>query len=269
MTLSSVMREWDAAGETTTAGGKWGVTQVRRLMLNPRYAGQQIYNGEDMGAGEWEPILDVETHKRLEVLLMDPRRRTAPDDLNSKYLLSGIVKCHKCGNPLYAAPHKAKGRSVMVYRCLGGYCLQRQMEPVDELVTAVIVARLARADASKLFVDSDKVAELRALATDLRGRRDALAALLADGLLSPTAVREQSAKISRALLEAETAMSAAEGVNPLAGVIGAEDVSNSWEALPLTSKKQVIRSLVEVTLLPAGKGVRFNPEHVKIEWKKA
>lgn len=267
VTLSSVVRDWDEAGAVTTAGGKWGVTQVRRLMLNPRYAGKRIYNGEDMGEGEWEPILDVETHERLEVLLMDPRRRTAPDDLNAKYLLSGIAKCHKCGKPLYAAPYKAKGRSIMVYRCLGSYCLQRRMEPVDELITDVMVARLSRPDASKLFVDSDRVAELRAVAADLRGRRDALAALLADGLLSPTAVREQSAKISRGLVDAEAAMSAAEGVNPLAGVIGAENVATAWEALPLASKKQVIRSLMEVTLLPAGKGVRFNPEHVGIEWK--
>lgn len=269
VTLSSVVRDWNTAGAETTAGGKWGVTQVRRLMLNPRYAGKRIYNGEDMGEGVWEPILDVETHQRLEVLLMDPRRRTAPDDLNSKYLLSGIAKCHKCGKPLYAAPYKAKGRSIMVYRCLGGYCLQRRMEPVDDLITDVMVARLSRPDASKLFVDSDKVAELRAVAADLRSRRDALAALLADGLLSPTAVREQSAKISRGLVDAETAMSAAEGVNPLAGVIGANNVSEAWEALPLASKKQVIRSLMEVTLLPAGKGVRFNPEHVSIEWKRA
>lgn len=280
VTLASVARDWNAAGHRTTdvrrdkttgevtkAGGQWGVTQVRRLMLNPRYAGKRIYNGEDMGTGEWEPILDVETHKRLEVLFMDPRRRTAPDDLNAKYLLSGIAKCHKCGKPLYAAPYKNKGRSIMVYRCLGGYCLQRRMEPVDDLVTDVMVARLSRPDASKLFVNAGKVAELRAVATDLRGRRDALAALLADGLLSPTAVREQSAKISRELADVEAAMSAAEGVNPLAGVIGAENVPAAWDALSLAAKKQAIRSLMEVTVLPAGKGVRFDPEHVKIEWK--
>lgn len=281
VTLSSIAREWNEAGHSTTDvrrdkttgevtkdGGKWGVTQVRRLMLNPRYAGKRIYNGEDMGSGEWEPILEVDTHKRLEVLLMDPRRRTAPDDLNAKYLLSGIAKCHKCGKPLYAAPYKAKGRSIMVYRCLGGYCLQRRMEDVDELVTEVMVARLSMDDAPNLFVDSGKLAELRSTAQDLRGRRDALAALLADGLLSPTAVREQSAKISRELADVEAAMSAAEGVNPLAGVIGSGDVAAAWEALPLASKKVAIRSLVEVTLLPAGKGVRFNPEHVQIEWKQ-
>lgn len=266
-TLSSVMREWNDAGSRTTAGGKWGVTQVRRLMLNPRYAGQRIYNGEDMGVGEWAAILSPEVHKSLEIMLTDPRRRTAPDDLNSKYLLSGIVACYKCGSPLYASPHKAKGRSIMVYRCLGGYCIQRQMEPVDDLISQVVTARLARPDAASLFVNSDALADLRLKATDLRGRRDALAALLAEGLLSPTAVREQSAKISRELLQTETAMSAAEGINPLASVIGALDVPRAWEALPLASKKQVIRSLMDVTLLPAGKGTRFNPEHVKIEWK--
>ena len=27
------------------------------------------------------------------------------------------------------------------------------------------------------------------------------------------------------------------------------------------------RSLLAVRIMPAGKGVRFNPEHVRIEWK--
>ncbi|TLM75963.1 recombinase family protein [Pseudarthrobacter sp. NamB4] len=281
VTLASVAREWNAAGyrttdvrkdkqtgEVTKDGGPWGVTQVRRLMLNPRYAGKRIYNGEDMGAGEWGPVIDVDTHKRLEALLMDPRRRTAPDDLNAKYLLSGIAKCFKCGKPLYAAPYKNKGRSIMVYRCLGGYCLQRRMEPVDELITDVMVERLSRPDASRLFANSGQIAELRAAATDLRARRDALASLLADGLLSPTAVREQAAKISKSLTAIEAAISAAEGMNPLAAVIGSENVSAAWDALPLADKKQSLRALVEVTLLPAGKGVRFSPEHVRIEWKQ-
>ncbi len=33
--------------------------------------------------------------------------------------------------------------------------------------------------------------------------------------------------------------------------------------------RQVVDELMTVTLLPAGKGVRFSPEHVRIEWKGA
>lgn len=41
----------------------------------------------------------------------------------------------------------------------------------------------------------------------------------------------------------------------------------AWEALSLDVQRRVVRALMDVRLLPAGKGVRFSPEHVQIDWK--
>lgn len=265
-TLSSVARSWNSDGLTTTTKeqGPWGVTQVRRVMLNPRYSGKRVYNGSDVAAGNWEPILDEETAKLLEEKLNDPRRRTAPDDLNSKYLLSGILICGKCGHKMFAGPITSKGTRSMVYRCFGSYCMQRRLAPVDEMVEGVVVGILSRPDAAKLFANAEAAGELRKKATGLRDRRDALSALLADGLLSASAVREQAGKLTKALGEIENAISAAENLNPAAAVIGAEDVREAWASLPLTNKRQIIRSLMNITVLPAGKGTRFSPEQIQI-----
>jgi len=269
-TIAAVARDWNAAGHPTTAGGPWGVTQVRRLLLNPRYAGKRLYNGEEMEAGGmWQPILDEETQRSLEEKLTDPRRKTAPDDLNSKYLLSGICLCGKCGKKMFASPMKSKGKEWMVYRCFGGYCLSRRLDLVDAVVNAVMVGRLSSPDASKLFSSTDDSAALRAKATDLRDRRDALASMLADGLLSAAAVREQAGRISAELHGVENALNALDTLNPAAAIIAADDVSAAWEAQPLGVRRQIIRALADVTLLPAGKGTRFTPEQVKIEWKAA
>ncbi len=268
-TLTSVAAKWNAAGLTTTTKqrGRWGVTQVRRLLMNPRYAGKRLYNGEEMAAGNWESILDAETSRRLEELLTDPRRRTAPDDLNSKYLLSGIAICGKCGAKMFAAPVPAKGGGKrMVYRCFGGYCMQRSLEDVDGLVEGLIIGRLSRPDAAELFTNGGATAELKKRATDLRDRRDNLAALLADGLLSPAAVREQSGKLTKALAEVESAISLSEGLNPAAGIVGADDVGKAWAATPLAARRQIIRALLTVQLLPAGKGRGFSEEQVNYEW---
>ncbi|MFE5835834.1 recombinase family protein [Arthrobacter sp. NPDC056493] len=73
-TVTSVGRDWNAAGLRTTAGkgGLWGVTQARRVLINPRYAGKRVYNGKDMdGIGDWEPILTEEQHRDLAVKLTD------------------------------------------------------------------------------------------------------------------------------------------------------------------------------------------------------
>jgi site-specific DNA recombinase len=270
-TLTSVVSSWNVAGLRTTMKeqGWWRITQLRRVLMNPRYAGKRLYNGEDKGQGKWEAILDEETSRRLEEMLTDPRRRTAPDDLNAKYLLSGILVCGKCGRKMFAAPYKNKGRPIMIYRCLGWLCMQRHMNLVDEYVEGVTVGLLARPDAADLFANADTAAQLRREATELRNRRDALASLLADGLMSAASVREQAGKLSKALADVERSITAAEHLNPAAGVIGAEGVAEARQALPIANKRQVVRALMDLTMLPAGKGVRFSPSQVQIGRKAA
>lgn len=270
-TLTSVVNRWNDAGlrTTTRQQGLWGVTQLRRVLINPRYAGKRLYNGEDKGTGNWEPILDEETSRRLEEMLTDPRRRTSPDDLNAKYLLSGILFCGKCGRKMFAAPVRNRGRVWMVYRCQGGLCMQRRLDLVNEYLEGVAVGILSRPDAAGLFADAEAAGKLRREATNLRDRRDALASLLADGLMSAASVREQAGKLSKALADVERSITAAEHLNPAAGVIGAENVAEAWRELPLANKRQVIRALMDITVLPAGKGVPFDPSQVRIGWKAA
>lgn len=268
-TLSSVVNDWNEAGLRTTAKNKttgefglWGVTQVRRVLLNPRYCGRRLYNGEDLGEGDWPPILTEELHGRLEEFLTDPRRRTAPDDLGAKYLLSGIAMCGKCGKPMFASPAKKNGKTRMIYRCFGGYCIARQLEPVDETVEARVVGILSRPDAARLFTPDIDTMALRAQASALRDRRDTLAALLAEGLLSPAAVRQQAGKITAELASVESKLNTADTLDPMAGIINAEDVVDAWTALGLPTKRKIIRTLMDVTIMPVGKGVRFKPEQV-------
>lgn len=268
-TLAAICRYLDAEGLTTTVGRPWNVTTLRRALINPRTAGRRLYNGEDLGAGAWDPILDEETHRALETKLNDPRRRTAPADLGAKFLLSGIAVCGKCGQAMFASPYKAKGREYMTYRCFGGYCLSRRLDLTDEVVTAVVLGLLARPDAARLFTSVEGAGALRQHVVDLRERRDALAAMLAEGLLSAAAVREQAGKLSQELRDAEDALASAEATTPAAAVICATDLTAAWEALPVAAKRKIIRQIMDVTILPAGKGIRFSPEHVRCEPKKA
>lgn len=274
-TIASIARAWNEAGFRTTDvrkdpegritkdGGLWGVTQMRRLLINPRYCGKRLYNGTDMGSGLWEPIISEETLRALEERLTDPRRKTAPDDLNSKYLLSGICTCGKCGKKMFASPVKARGKTWMIYRCFGGYCMTRRLDLVDEVVEKRTLALLSRPDAAARFAKTEGSAELRQQAHDLRGRRDALAALLADGLLSATAVREQAGKIGAQLRAVEDTLGALDALNPAAAVAGADDVLGEWFRQPLGVQRQIIRGLWNVTIMPAGKGVRFSPDQVQ------
>ncbi|WP_207346413.1 recombinase family protein [Arthrobacter sp. E3] len=273
-TLSAVAKSWNAAGFRTSAiskatgeAGKWGVSQVRRVLMNPRNSGRLIYNGDDLGEGQWPAIISPEKLEQIEQFLNDPRRRTAPDDLNAKHLLSGILKCGKCGSSMFASPMRAKGKEWMVYRCFGSYCLTRHKQRVDEVVQGVILARLALPDAAAALIPGDDLEPLRKEAIELRERRDTLASLLADGLMSAKAVREQSGKLSSQLLDVEGRISQASNSGPLRDLIEAGDIAERWGLTPVSDQRKIVRSLMDVTILPAGKGIRFSPDQVRIDWK--
>lgn len=263
--LGTIARAWNEAGLTTTVGGPWATTPVRRAISNPRIAGRSMYRGEDLGTGEWPVILDADTLARVEEVLSDPRRRTA-FNTTAKHLLSGIAECGRCGRQMYGTPAGAAGRRWMAYRC-PDYHVTRRMDLVDEVIEGVVVARLVQPDALALLKPDVDLDALRGKADDLRGRRDALASMLAEGLLSAASVREQAGKIRADLERVEGEIAAASSGHPALDVASATDVEAAWAELSLDSKRQVIRTLLAVQILPAGRGARFSPHQVQIDWR--
>ncbi len=83
------------------------------------------------------------------------------------------------------------------------------------------------------------------------------------------AVRGRSQQLTRRIDHLENRMSTAVGESPVTALIAAEDIPAAWRAMSLRDRKQVVDRLMTVTILPAGKGQRFDPEHLKIEWKGA
>jgi hypothetical protein len=141
------------------------------------------------------------------------------------------------------------------------------MNLVDEVVMGVLVARLSRPDAAALLEPDVDLDAIRARLTDLRQRRDGLAQLLADGLLTTDAVRVQAEKLTTEIDAQELAQRAVTGSTPLARVVGTTDVVQALERLTLREVRAIISTLMTVRILPAGKGIRFHPNQVAIEWR--
>jgi site-specific DNA recombinase len=261
-TVASVVGDLNRRDVATSTGGRWNVTGLRRVLINPRTAGRAVSKGEDYGKGEWPAILDADTADRLTALFDDPRRRSAPPSLNVKYLMSGLAVCGRCGQACYAQPTVD---GPLVYRCKTTH-LARRADLVDEVVVAAVIGRLARPDAIDLFSPDVDLDALRSQVVELRERRDGLAAMLADGLLSAAAVRDQAAKLTDAISTIERQMTAATP-GPLTTLLGADDVAAVWAGLTLIAKRAVIGVLMTVTILPVGKGQRFDPEQVQIDWR--
>lgn len=270
VTLASAARDLDAKGLRTTAGKPWNVTSLRRALLNPRYAGRAVSKGEDHGAGAWPVIIDAATQERLEDVLRDVRRRMQ-QGTEVKHLLSGLARCGKCGSVMFGSPLAgANGRRWQGYKCSGPRCyLARRADLVDEVVEGTVIARLQLPDAAALFAPDADLDALRAEATTLRERRDTLADLYADGLITAAKARATGRAVADRLRAVEANIEAASTTSPLAALTTAQDVRAVWATLPVRKRRDVIDALTEVTILPSGKGIRFSPEHVQITWRQS
>jgi DNA invertase Pin-like site-specific DNA recombinase len=264
----SVIADLNARGITTTTGGRWQTTPLRRSLISPRLAGRAVLNGEDFGKGDWPAIFDADTHDRLVGLFKDPARRRQTG-VNVKHLLSGLLVCGRCGAVMFALPAR-RGHSASVYACKDGAGhLSRRQAELDDFIERVVIARLSRPDALDLLVPDVDVDALRAQAVELRDRRDAIAEMLAEGIITSGAAREQARRLTDHIGELEAGIGAAVGTSPAANLASADDVAAAWEALDLPGRREVIRTLMRITVLPARRGrLPFDPATVAIQWRQ-
>jgi site-specific DNA recombinase len=266
-TLAAEVRKIQAAGLTTTAGGPFNVTTLRRILINPRYSGRTTYNGVDVAEGTWPVILDADTQREITERLRNPKRRTQ-QGTEFKYLLSGSAICGVCEEKMFASTYLSRGNRYMVLKCFAKPHLARRMDRVEELVTAVVLARLQQPDVARLLVPDVDVDALRAEADDLRERRDGVAELVAEKLLPVAAAREQLTKLGARLGEIEDRIAATLSTSPAAQVAMSDDVGATWANLPVRSRRTIVDALLTVTILPVGLGSRWDPEKsLRIDWR--
>ncbi len=277
--LGSVARDWNSRGITTSTGKQWTSIAVHHLLIRARNAAVIEHEGEQLAKAQWPEIVPEDTWRAVRLLLSEPGRRR-PRSADRVYLGSGLFLCGYCrdGTTVRTATtvggHSHAGRPV--YRCKAGAHLGRVAEPVDKLITGVVLERLSRPDA-RLLLHTDSGVDIAALGTEaaaLRVRMEELAALFADGAVTATQLAEGTARIRARLAEVEGALATAAAGSPLAGFADAADVQAAWNAASVSRRKAVIDVLMTVTLLPAPRGRRpggyyFEPASVKIEWKGA
>ena len=110
-TAVAIARDWNDAGVTTPRGNAWSAEGIKGLLRSPRIAGWRVYryqiaadrNGEPV-RGQHEPILDDATWRAVVAALKRPDRRTRIPRRGARhYLLTGLLRCAECGQPMYGA----------------------------------------------------------------------------------------------------------------------------------------------------------------------
>jgi hypothetical protein len=267
--LRGLVADLNARAVPTLTGTRWSTTALRGVLLRERNAGLRVHQGQVIGKGDWEPLHDEDTHRRLVAVLTDPARRVTPASSAVKYMLSGIGRCGVCAGPLRVIAAGHGGRKSDSYTCTQGFHVRRSRSALDDLVTRLVIGRLSQPDAAGALARADDGTSQEAAdkAAAIRVRLDGAADAYAEGTIDGVQLARITGKL-RPELEQWTQVARSASTAPDLLDLARPDIADRWEGLPLARKRAVIDLLLHIEVLPATKhGGAFDPESVRITWK--
>lgn len=274
--LRSIVNDFNTRGIHGPQAPLWNSTILRQILTRPTNAGLRQYQGKVIGKSTTEPIYSVETHDQLTALLTDPSRRSNHVGPGYKYLLSGIAVCGLCGGTmrrqigrlLSVGPDGEARRQDPSYHCSECFKVRRKQEPVDVLVSEVLIGRLSRRDALDLFAENDSASadECRELIAGVDAKLDIIADQFASDEITAAQLKRITSRLRDERSQLEHRLRLSEPQTVVAELAGG-DVRSKWTALPIAAQREVVETLLTVTIQPAGSGRRFDPESVSIAWR--
>jgi site-specific DNA recombinase len=144
---TAIARTLEAEGAPAPRKHGWSPNALQLILANPAYRGLIRWNAE-IHPGLHEPLVDEETFERAQQIL---RRRGEDASLRrgnpSEFLLSGLVRCDRCGRAYVGTSAHGRSQRYTYYACSTRYkygpskCNGQRL-PKDRLEAAVL-AQLA------------------------------------------------------------------------------------------------------------------------------
>lgn len=269
----TLVRWLNAHGYRTLEGNTWRDGVLRRAMDSGFGGGWFMSHGQ-LHAGIHEAVIDETTWQAY----LDARagRRGVPArTVRSQYLLSGLVRCARCGGSMVAGVHgrarvpkmrcqNAKQRGPEA--CVGGYVtigfLERRVvewlqERAGQVDVATHEALAAQAHRTSLAHEAER------LAREISRNEEALTRLAVQHASTPlpeTVYARARAELEAQRVELEAAMEIAQRdergavIDPAAAAAGLLEV---WDEWPVELRRNQLRDLVRkvdvVTMRPQSK----------------
>ena len=269
--MLAIIRDYDERGLTSQHGKPYSLYHVTHILRNRAYTGYRIRHGQVVKKAQWPALVDEVTFNRVQKRLKDRDRRKSRDT-TAKYLATRIATCGPCSadrdpslEPVTLGMLPNRGR--LSYYCKECFGVTMERKKFDAYVESALLRWLSSPSAASVFRSDDAAIEkaekarqlCAALQDQLAEAREAAATLDDEGRpkLSVISLGQLEARlvpqIEKARRESEEA-----GVPPtLRGLLGAEDVDERWERMTLTQQRDVLRSVLNVTLNTArARGVR-------------
>jgi site-specific DNA recombinase len=189
------------AGQLTSRGRRWTPNRILGVLRNPTSIGELPFNGERHQASH-DPIIDRELFEWAQLLLGERSDSASAQAANATdYLLTGLLRCQRCGHGFVGTAAHGNGGVYRYYTCFSrqrhgtARCDQERL-PAGQLEEAIVAETLAALDDGSIFEEAAQRAEQAWLARH-PGRQAELAGTRA-------ALRERRAAIDRYLRAFET-----------------------------------------------------------------
>ncbi|QFS91144.1 hypothetical protein FIV07_10300 [Mycobacterium sp. THAF192] len=272
--FSDICRLWNDAGAFTLRGNMWTQPQVSNYLRKPRNAGLRSHNGEIVGPGNWPALVDVDTWQAAQNVLNAPGRAPGRKSVR-QHLLTGVMRCGNpgCDGYLSGAWVMKAGGHIIRYGCKECHGNSVRAAHVEPLLEKLVGGRLAKPDAVDLLRaelhDSTEAEQLRTERATLTARLDEIADERADGLLTGAQAQRATTRITEKLAAIDRRQQDQEKLRVFDGIpLGTPEVAAAVKRLTPDRYRAVLAVLMDVTVLPVGKGGRtFKPERVKVVWR--
>src|SRR6266571_1311014 len=266
--MYSVARRWNESGVLTPTGKSWWVSDLdggnrRREILG-------------VTEGSWPPILTREEHELLKAK-HDGRSAGAGTVIGRRYVLTGLLRCGSCRQPLTGKRREGKRFS---YTCPGAMrgCAGTSIvgPPLDDAVLTVAGAvwnAQPDEDSADAAMTEDQAAVLQEL-RELQDRRDQVARDYADGQIDARQLQVATARLDERTRELEGRL--AQVVEPKRRSFGevfeqAKEFTDRVAKGELTPAEAAethdwIKGVIEHVVVAKARrpGIRFDPERVAI-----
>ena len=274
----------------------WTESQVSEFLAKPRNAGLRDHNGEIVGKGTWEPLVDEAMWRAVQAsMAARPGGGRGGRRSYRRHLLTGIMVCGKCGGTLAGQwvmaktggkpgrpkagqtkePHPGEVNHTITYGCTSCKGISIRAEHVQPRIIELIGRRLARTDAASLLKseihDKAEAQAIRDEKASLYGELTNLAVERANGLLTGEQVKVASDIVQQKIDAIERKEEDAERVRVFDGIpLGTPEAGAAVEALTPDRLRAVMRVLMDVAIAPTGKGGHvFHKDRVQVKWKGA
>ena len=270
--LNSVARDFESRSVVTSAGNRWQARTLGQLLRNARISGRREHLGDIVGTAQWPAIISAADSDRLRQMLGEKERQTTEPGNPRSYLLSGILRCGKCGAGLVG--RRRDGTPRYVCRTMPGqdWCggTATNAGRTDAFIRDTILGVLAGPELrDRLNAQRHIDPELVAAVESDRLKLEELADMWkANELSRPEWLRARQG-VQERMQHAERRIARAAGPDPLTAFLGSyEGMRAKWDGMNVSQRRAVVAAVVEkVVVHPSSPRVKWDPARFEPVWK--